>query len=199
MAPHFQGSWLLPIVPPTTMSRRRNYNDTGHAHELTFGCYRRLPLLRADRTCRWLADSVDAARESYSFDLWAYVFMPNHVHLLIRPRPTPYDIAAIRKAIKAPAARQALQWLDDCNSSWAVNLTNRRDGQRRFWQPGGGFDRNVTEPATLSRMIDYIHANPVRRGFVERSWDWRWSSAASYYNQGESPLRIDPIPSEWAA
>ena len=33
----------------------------------------------------------------------------------------------------------------------------------RFWQRGGGYDRNITDPATLRVMIEYIHNNPVRR------------------------------------
>ena len=52
--------------------------------------------------------------------------------------------------------------------------------RRRFWQPGGGYDRNVVEPATAVRVIEYIHANPVRRGLVERPEDWPWSSARGY-------------------
>jgi hypothetical protein len=50
----------------------------------------------------------------------------------------------------------------------------RENGTResRFWQSGGGYDRNVVKPATVSRVIDYIHFNPVRRGLAERAEDW---------------------------
>ena len=34
-------------------------------------------------------------------------------------------------------------------------------------ESGGGYDRNVTEPKTLTATIDYIHMNPVRAGKVE--------------------------------
>jgi putative transposase len=66
-----------------------------------------------------------------------------------------------------------------------------------FWQPGGGYDRNIEKPSTLLKMIDYIHMNPVRRGLVERAVDWKWSSAAWYEGIGESPILIDHIPPEW--
>jgi putative transposase len=52
--------------------------------------------------------------------------------------------------------------------------------RRRFWQPGGGYDRNITSIEALRAMIDYIHANPVRRGLVARPEDWEWSSARWY-------------------
>ena len=44
--------------------------------------------------------------------------------------------------------------------------------RHRFWQPGGGYDRNITTTATLRAMIEYLHANPVRRGLVAKAEDW---------------------------
>ena len=41
--------------------------------------------------------------------------------------------------------------------------------ERRFWQAGGGYDRNVWEPKILLAMIEYIHNNPVRRGLASQS------------------------------
>jgi REP element-mobilizing transposase RayT len=38
------------------------------------------------RTCQWLAEAIDEARTQHDFALWAYVFMPEHVHLIIYPR-----------------------------------------------------------------------------------------------------------------
>lgn len=50
-------------------------------------------------------------------------------------------------------------------------------GRALFWQRGGGYDRNVRGEDALREKIGYIHANPVRRGLVERAEDWVWSSA----------------------
>lgn len=65
--------------------RRRSFNEPGHAHELTFTCYRRLRFFSAERTCRWLAEAIAAARGGRDFDLWAFVLMPEHVHVIVRP------------------------------------------------------------------------------------------------------------------
>ena len=178
---------------------RQNFNDPGHAHELTFSCYQGFPFLQAERTCLWLAEAIDAARETYAFDLWAYVFMPNHAHLIIRPREADYDVAAIRKAIKAPVGRQAIRFLESESSPWLERITRRRGKktERLFWQSGGGYDRNVTQRSTLLAMMDYVHLNPVRKKLVEHARDWRWSSAP-WYELGETgPLRIDSIPWDW--
>ncbi len=50
----------------------------------------------------------------------------------------------------------------------------------RFWQEGPGYDRNLSSPAVIEAAIDYIHLNPVRRGFVQQAVDWTWSSASWY-------------------
>ena len=91
------------------LMRRPAFNEPGHAHELTFY----MPLvairfLKAERTCVWLAESLNRARVKYDFSLWAYVFMPDHVHLMIHPRRPDYDIHAILKAVKQPVGRSAV-------------------------------------------------------------------------------------------
>ncbi|QDU40597.1 Transposase IS200 like protein [Maioricimonas rarisocia] len=180
---------------------RRNYNDPGHAHELTFSCYQGFQFLKAERTCCWLAAAIRDARQELGFDVWAYVFMPEHVHLLVQPREDVYDIAEIRKAIKSPVAMKAIAYIEEHLPEWLPRITRRRGRkcERLFWQSGGGYDRNIVKASTLSTVIDYIHANPVRRRLAERPWEWRWSSAAHFYGVGVSPLQPDPVPPDWTA
>ena len=66
-------------------------------------------------------------------------------------------------------------------------------GDHRFWQRGGGYDRNVVCEAAVRETIDYIHANPMRRGLVTRPTDWRWSSAQWYAGERASGPQIDPL------
>ena len=173
--------------------RRPTANEPGHAHELTFSCYRGFPFLRAEATCQWLADAIDAARRKLDFALWAYVFMPEHVHLLFWPRHPVYDIASILKAIKQPVAVRAIKHLRQHSPEWLQRITVKKGNkvERRFWQAGGGFDRNVADPRLALVMIDYIHNNPVRRKLVPRPEDWKWSSAG--WLEGKNSLRPDSI------
>jgi putative transposase len=185
-------------MPPSKV-HRRNYNEPGHAHELTFSCYKGHNFLGADRTRGWLVDSINDAREELNFALWAYVFMPNHAHLIIWPRESAYDIAVIRKAIKSPVGAHAIEYLENEEPHWLRRITRTRGSriERLFWQSGGGYDRNIVDSKTLMRMIDYIHLNPVRKGSVEKAADWRWSSAAWYAGKTSVPLKIDPIRADW--
>src|SRR5438477_13196665 len=61
-------------------------NLPGQAHFLTFSCFQRRPFLAKDRTRNWLIESIAAATVKHHLDLWAYVIMPEHVHLIIFPR-----------------------------------------------------------------------------------------------------------------
>lgn len=124
--------------------------------------------------------------------------MPNHVHLLVHFGRREYDIAQVLQRIKWPVSRKALAYLRVNAPEWLPRLTTQR-GQKtesHFWQRGGGYDRNVTEPSTLEKMMEYIHMNPVRRGLAERATDWKWSSAR-WYSSGTCPLEMDRIPPEW--
>src|SRR5262245_51890194 len=174
-------------------SRRAAINEPGHAHELTFSCFRRYRFLSAERTCQWLAEAIEAARIELQFALWAYVFMPEHVHLIVYPQLAQYDIRGILQRIKEPVGRKAVKYLRACAPHWLarISVTRGQRTERRFWQAGGGFDRNACEPETLLAMIEYIHANPVRRGLGGRAEDWKWSSAG--WSEGKNSLRPDPI------
>jgi putative transposase len=145
-----------------------------------------------------LAEAIQAARMRHDFDVWAFVFMPEHAHLIIRPRREQYQMSAILSGLKLPVGRRAIAYLESSQSPWLAKITRQRRGreERLFWQSGGGYDRNITSGITLLQMIDYLHNNPVRRGVVDRACDWRWSSAA-HYEGGESPIVIDAIPPEW--
>ena len=49
----------------------------------------------------------------------------------------------------------------------------------------------MVELSTVQQMIDYIHVNPVRRGLVERTIDWEYSSARWYAGMRPVPIEMD--------
>jgi putative transposase len=171
----------------------RRFNDAGHAHALTFSCFRRQPFLLKDRTCQWFVDAIAACRHAHGFHVWAYVIMPEHAHLLIWPTTPEYSISRILSAIKLPVTRRALAFVRKAAPEFLPRMLDRQPNgtqSYRFWQRGGGYDRNLTEPATIWAEINYVHANPIRRMLCERPEDWKWSSAGAYAGL-PGPLTID--------
>jgi putative transposase len=172
--------------------RCHRYNIEGNAHELTFSCYKNQRFLSAERVCKYLVDSVIASREKHQFDLWAYVFMPNHVHLLICPRKPKYSISNILLSIKQPVSRKAVDYLKNNNPNGLKHLaTSQIHRPYRFWQKGGGYDRNITKVKTIIDSICYLHNNPVRKNLVETTDQWYYSSAADWQDLRQGPISID--------
>jgi putative transposase len=178
----------------TKFKKCKRYNDPGHAHELTFTCYRGQPFLSKDRSRRWLVDAVELARNKHVFHLWAYVIMPEHAHLLLWPTRPDYNISDILATIKLSVTRKALNHVRRNAPDFLVQMEDLQPNgevHHRFWQRGGGYDRNATEPRTIWNQIDYIHANPVRRGLCTRPGDWFWSSAGICSGLCDGPIKVD--------
>jgi len=171
------------------------YNDPGHAHFLTFSCYLRRRYLSADMTRIWLADSVSAACEKHEFDLWAYVFMPEHVQLLTRPRQEVYSIGSFLRSVKFSVTHR----IKRCSESdiqadpHSRKLIREIKEAGQFWQNGPGYDRNLWSHGDIIERIHYIHNNPVKRGLVDRGPQWLWSSAGDYEGFPNGRVRVTPI------
>jgi putative transposase len=175
---------------------RRFIDEPGHAHFFTFSCAHRLPLLRSDRTRSWLVDSLNRVRQKQRVALWAYVFMPEHVHLLLKPLDGNIEMSKVSAAIKFPVSRRAHHYLIETGrKDWLEKLTVSKGGRSvfQFWQPGTGYDKNLWNARPIREVVDYIHANPVRRGLSERPTDWKWSSACAHAGLEMGPIAIDPI------
>lgn len=155
----------------------------GDAHFLTFTCFNGQPFLRSDRSCSWLAHAIQRAQWRYGFDLWAYVFMPNHVHLVLQPKGPGTTVSDILYAIKKPVTERAKTYLTGQSSETLERFHDVQPNGKaafRFWQRGGGYDRNLWSLEEINEKIGYIHQNPVRAGLCERTEDWQWSSASLY-------------------
>lgn len=163
----------------------RHYEGLGHLHELTFSCYQRRPLLNHDVWRSILARSLESACEEVGYNLIAFVFMPEHVHLLVIPIAETAKISRLLARTKQPASREIKGLLLDAGSSLVSQLTVReRPGKYcfRYWQEGPGFDRNIFSVDALEASIDYMHTNPVDRGLCQRAIDYKWSSARFHIN-----------------
>jgi Transposase IS200 like len=63
----------------------KRFHHPGDCHELAFCYYRRLPLLTNNPWRNRLAEQLDRANAIHHCRLVAYVFMPEHVHILVQP------------------------------------------------------------------------------------------------------------------
>ncbi len=173
--------------------RCRRYDIEGDAHYLTFSCFHRLPLFAKSRSCGWMVDALQLGREQGRYDLWAYVIMPEHIHLVLRPHAG-VRISQILTTLKQSVSKRALLWIDEHAPTFISKLEDvQPNGRRthRFWQRGGGYDRNLWSAQEIHEKVQYVHANPVRRGLATRPELWPWSSARAWATGEDLPLAID--------
>ena len=128
----------------------KHYDLPGDAHYLTLSCYRGIPLLSKDRTRVWFIDALQKARIKHEFDLWAWVIMPEHVHLLIFPRSATYKTEKILASIKKPVGYKAIQYLKENAPAFLERLTVR--------------NRNRTYRRLLRNPQDHSHLKTKRTG-----------------------------------
>lgn len=93
------------------------------------------------------------------YELYAWVVMPNHVHLLILP---------------LVAVPNLMRWLKGSTARGANQMLNRT-GQA-FWQ-AESYDHYLRNASQIGKTVAYIEENPRAAGLVQSPEDWRWSSA----------------------
>ena len=170
-------TWRLFGSLPLQKRPARNGCATGNVPKVETPGERFVLLDRAlDRTAigpHWLripsvADRVvqlilKGEKELEYFSLHAFVVMPNHVHLLMKPK---IELRRIMNGMKGATAN-------------AGNQILRRMG-KPFWQDES-FDHWVRTEKEFGNIFRYIEWNPVSAGLVARPEAWPWSSARLSY------------------
>jgi putative transposase len=178
--------------PPPPRRHRTRHELPGHARFLTFSCYRNLPLLQTEATRDILDAAILQSRETLHFKLYAWVIMPNHVHMLLKPDLPEHPVPTILKRIKQPAARKILTAWRKRDAPVIPKITDPQ-GKAHFWQRGG-YDRNIISKEEFIEKLNYIHLNPVKAELVKRPEEWKWSSGAAYNGKPRPGFEPDPLP-----
>ena len=139
---------------------------------------------------------MKTTREKLDVAVWAYVIMPELVHIILSPQGPQATMERIFAGLKRSVSKKARDYLTTTRQTrWLEKLTVRYPSRTvfRFWQPGGGYDHNIWHEKSLAQVIEYLHGNPVRRGLVDSPTDWYWSTARFYEGDRDFPLVMDPI------
>jgi putative transposase len=172
--------------------RLRRIEHPGHARYLTCSCYHRLALFDNDAIKQVFVDQLEVVTSRLPVDLFAWVLMPEHFHLLLLPEVPRVTVPDILVALKQPIARTVLARWRELDAP-VLNRITDVSGAQHFWQPGGGYDRNIVGGPEVEEKVSYTHGNPVRRGLVKRAVDWHWSSAPWYYGVEYHGPVIQPV------
>jgi putative transposase len=161
----------------------------GHLHFVTFSCYKRLPFLKTARSREVFLQELGRLRAELGFRIIGYVVMPEHVHLLLNEPPgaTPSIVLYRLKLRIAKRMRKRRRRLFADQIS--LPFEECEQAPQPFWQPRF-HDFNVYRTGKRMEKLNYMHANPVKRGLVGHAKDWPWSSWAFYHGQ-KALLAVD--------
>ena len=134
--------------------------------------------------------TVDIVLESLRFlmqdglKVYAFVILENHLHMLVQSEDLGRDIARF----KAYTAKQLIQYLSENRVTQILEQlafykkAHKGDRAYQFWQEGC-HPEWIQNKQIMLQKVEYIHNNPVQRGYVDLPEHWRYSSARNYAGQ----------------
>ena len=128
-----------------------------------------------------LLRSIRHLQANKQLRLHGYMVMENHLHLIASGE----NLSAALARFKSFTAQQIIKWLqENGRKTWLKTMAfanRKKDGSRTFqvWQEGY-HPQIILGEEMMRQKLNYIHANPVRRGYVDEPTHWRISSARNY-------------------
>jgi putative transposase len=161
-------------------SRYKIYEPT-HPHFMTCTVLHWIPIFTKVESVDIVLDSFRYLQKSDNLKLYAYVILENHIHILAQSD----DIGKSMAKFKAHTATALIRLLQDKKVKSILDQlafykkAHKADRQYQFWQEGIQA-KLMQSDAMMKSKIDYIHQNPVKRGYVDKAAYWRYSSARDY-------------------
>jgi putative transposase len=160
---------------------RYRFGEDGFPHFLTCTVVGWLPVFTRPETVQVVLDSWQYLQDQQRLVLLGYVVLENHVHFIA----TGDDLATQVGDFKSYTARRIIDYLSKRRVRTLLNglayhkRRHKSDRPYQLWQEGSQPKMIETE-AMLRQKLEYIHNNPVKRGYVSDPTHWRYSSARTY-------------------
>ena len=172
------------------MSKTYKFHNKSGANFVSFATVNWIDVFTRHLYFDVLANSVEYCRKHKGMELYAYCFMPSHIHLIFRSsndKPSEllrdfkkHTAKKVLEAIKNNPQESRKEWL-----LWMFERAGKKSSnvsQFQFWQHHNK-PIELWSPAVIQQKIDYIHDNPV---------DWKYSSARNF-QEDHTILKIDEI------
>ena len=153
-------------------------------HFLTCTIVEWLPVFTRPDAVQIILDSWSHQRKNNGLKLFGYVILENHLHFVAQAPRLDQCIINFKsftaaRLIDLLEVRKAERLLTRLRFAKRAHKQNR---QYQFWQEGSHAEQVFSEPV-MREKLDYIHYNPVKRGYVDCPEHWRYSSARNYAGQ----------------
>ena len=159
---------------------RYRFVDVTQPHFMTCTVLHWIPVFTRPETVEILLDSLRFL-SGEGLKVYAYVILENHLHIIAQSAQLDRDMARF----KSHTARQVLNYLVEKKVRMVLDQlafykkAHKGDRGYQFWQEGV-HPEVIKDRDMMRERIEYIHNNPVQRGYVDEPEHWRYSSARNY-------------------
>jgi putative transposase len=166
-----------------TRSRYR-FADSRQPHFLTSTVVAWLPVFTRPAAVEIILDSWRFLQREGRITLFGYVILENHLHWIAAADNLGKEVGNF----KSFTAKQLLTLLETAGASTLLEqleyykLRHKVDQQYQFWQESS-HPQALANEAMMLQKLEYMHNNPVLRGYVDDPLHWRYSSARNYARQ----------------
>ena len=169
------------------MGRSRYHVINEAPHFLTCTILEWLPVFTDSRIVDMVLDSLRYLQSQQRLFLYGYVILENHLHLIASSPNLSKEIGIF----KSFTARKIIDYLEE-QQRWSLleqlrfhKTAHKTDRTYQLWQEGS-HPTLILNEEMMREKLEYLHNNPVRRGYVDEPVCWRYSSSRNY--AGKPPL-----------
>lgn len=169
--------------------------DEKAPHFLTCTVLNWMPLFTRPETAGIILDALRYRQEQLGWKIYGYVILENHLHMIVQAE----DLSMELPRFKSYTARKLIDHLKECHAERLLQQLaffrkeyKREDRDYQCWEEGS-HPQLIENEQVLRQKLDYIHQNPVKRGYVDEAEHWRYSSARDYAGS----VGLIPVFKDW--
>jgi putative transposase len=173
---------------------RKQYDKSGNTYFITTTVMNFDGIFSLERDFNFIiTSSLNYLLKEHNSQLFAYVIMPNHLHLVLYMREGESVIEFMRdfKKFTSVEIRKLADRKNrkDLLARFKQNAELARNQKYKIWMDR--FDELIiTTERMMGIKVNYIHFNPVKAGLVKKPEDWEFSSARNYYLDDYSLIEV---------
>jgi putative transposase len=138
-------------------------------------------LLKDDNNKEIVIDSLKFLKKEGSIKVYAFVIMPNHIHLIWQIQDGYTQPKVQMRFMKFTAQQFKFGLIDNADPTLQMFKVNAKDREYQFWERNP-LSVDLWSPDVFMQKLDYIHNNPLQEKWklAEQPADYKYSSARFY-------------------
>lgn len=172
------------------MSRKYKFCDSDKLYFISYAVVYWIDVFIRNDYRTIIVDSWKHCQQEKGLEIYGWVIMTNHVHLIIGSHQNKLETIVHDMKIHTSKQMKACinNYVGESRKEWMLWMMERagkknsNNSNWQFWQQHNKPIELLNEKMFYQKL-DYIHYNPVEAGFVENPEDWLYSSARDFYGK----------------